>query len=47
MAQTYRGTRLSQASSHCDRLAKLGRDEAKEATVLADHHKQMASIIFR
>ncbi len=40
--QAYRGTRIAQAAVHCDRLARLARDEAKEATAAAEMHKQMA-----
>jgi hypothetical protein len=42
MARAYRGTRISQAAVHCDRLAALSRDEAKEATEAAAMHKQLA-----
>lgn len=42
MAQAYRGTRMAQAAVHCDRLAALSRDEAKEATEAAAMHKQRA-----
>ena len=42
MAQVYRGTRITQAAVHCDRLAALSRDEAKEATEAAAMHKQLA-----
>lgn len=44
MAQAYRGTRMSQAAAHCDRLAALSRDEAKEATEAAAMHKQLAGV---
>ena len=44
MAQAYRGTRISQAAVHCDRLAALSRDEAKEATEAAAMHKQLAGV---
>lgn len=44
MAQAYRGTRIVQSAAHCDRLASLGRDSAKEATEAAAMHKQMAGI---
>jgi hypothetical protein len=43
-ANTYRGTRFAQAAAHCDRLATLARDEAKEATAAAAMHKQLAGI---
>ena len=43
MAQAYRGTRITQAAVHCDRLVSLSRDEAKEATAAADMHKQFAT----
>jgi hypothetical protein len=42
MAQAYRGTRIASAAAHCDRLASLSRDEAKEATAAAEVHKQLA-----
>jgi hypothetical protein len=44
MANTYRGTRIAQAAVHCDRLVKLSKDEAKEATELAATHKQLAGV---
>ena len=44
LAQTYRGTRIAQAAVHHDRLAGLSRDAAKEATVAADMHKQLAGV---
>ena len=44
MAQAYRGTRITQAAVHCDRLVTLSRDEAKEATAAADMHKQLATV---
>ena len=44
MAQAYRGTRITQAAVHCDRLATLSRDEAKEATEAAAMHKQLAGV---
>jgi hypothetical protein len=44
MALTYRGTRIAQAAAHCDRLATLSRDSAKEATEAAAMHKQMAGV---
>ena len=44
MAQAYRGTRISQEAAHCDRLAALSRDEAKEATEAAAIHKQLAGV---
>lgn len=44
MAQAYRGTRITQAAVHCDRLAALSRDEAKEATEAAAMHKQLAGV---
>lgn len=42
MAQAYRGTRITHAAVHCDRLAALSRDAAKEATKAAAMHKQLA-----
>jgi hypothetical protein len=44
MAQAYRGTHISQAAVHCDRLVSLLRDEAKEATAAAEMHKQLATV---
>ena len=44
MAQAYRGTRIAQAATHCDRLVNLSRDEAKEATAAAEMHGQLAGI---
>ena len=44
MAQAYRGTRIAQAAVHCDRLASLSRDEAKEATEAAAMHRQLAGV---
>ena len=44
MAQAYRGTRIAQAAAHCDHLAGLSRDEAKEATAAAAMHKQLANV---
>ena len=44
MANTYRGTRIAQAAVHCDRLVKLSKDEAKEATDAAAMHKQLAGV---
>jgi hypothetical protein len=43
-ANTYRGTRIAQAAAHCDRLAALSRDSAKEATEAAAMHKQLAGV---
>jgi hypothetical protein len=44
MAAAYRGTRIAQAAVHCDRLAQLSRDEAKEATAAAEIHGQLAGV---
>jgi hypothetical protein len=44
MAQAYRGTRITQAAAHCDRLVTLSRDSAKEATAAAEMHKQLAGV---
>ena len=44
MAQAYRGTRLSGAGVHCDRLVALSRNSAKEATEAAAMHKQLAGV---
>lgn len=44
LAQTYRGTKISQAAVHHDRLAELARDSAKEATAAAEMHKQLANV---
>jgi hypothetical protein len=43
-ANTYRGTRIAQAAAHCDRLATLSRESAKEATEAAEMHKQLAGV---
>jgi hypothetical protein len=43
-ASTYRGTRIAQAAVHCDHLAALARQEAKEATDAAAMHKQLAGV---
>ena len=43
LSQAYRGTRISQAAVHCDRLVQLSRDEAKAATAAADLHKRLAA----
>jgi hypothetical protein len=45
LAQTYRGTRIAWAASHHDRLARLARDAAKEASEAADLHKQLARVV--
>jgi hypothetical protein len=42
MAQAYRGTRITQAAAHCDRLVTLSRDSAKEANAAAAMHKDLA-----
>lgn len=44
MAHAYRGTRITQAAVHCDRLAALSRDKAKEATEAAAMHKQLGGV---
>ena len=44
MASTYRGTKIAHAAVHCDRLAMLSRDLAKEATEAATMHKDLAGI---
>jgi hypothetical protein len=44
MANAYRGTRIAHAATHCDRLVKIGRDAAREATEMAAHHKQLAAL---
>jgi hypothetical protein len=48
MAQTFRvsGSRGSTefAAMHCDNLAKLARDAAKEATASAELHRQLANV---
>jgi hypothetical protein len=44
LAQTYRGTRITWAATHHDRLAGLARDSAKEATAAAEMHKGLANI---
>lgn len=42
LAQAYRGTRIAQAAANHDRLARLSRDAAKEATEAADMHKKLS-----
>ena len=37
-------TRIPQAAVHCDLLAALSRDEAKEATEAAAMHRQLAGV---
>lgn len=44
MSQTYRGTKIASASVHCDRLVRLSRDAAKEATAAAVMHKDLAGV---
>ena len=44
MAQAYRGTRIAHAAAHCDRIVKLSRDSAKEATAVAEMHKGHAGV---
>jgi hypothetical protein len=44
MAQAYQGTRIAQVAIDCDRLVRLSRDEAKEATAAAEMHKQLAAV---
>lgn len=44
MAQAYRGSKIAQSAAHCDRLAELSRESAKEATAAAAMHKQLASV---
>jgi len=44
LARAYRGTRIAQAAVHHDRLARLSRDSAKEATAAAEMHQQLAGI---
>ena len=43
-ANTYRGTRTTQAAVHCDTLVRLSKDAAKEATAAAEMHKQLAGV---
>jgi hypothetical protein len=42
MAQAYRSVQIAQAAAHCDRLAALSRDEAKESNAAAATHTQLA-----
>lgn len=42
MAQSYRGTKISSAAAHCDRMVTLSRDAAREATAAAVMHKDLA-----
>ena len=48
MANTFRvsGARRGAefAAMHCDNLAKLARDAAKEATASAELHRQLANV---
>jgi hypothetical protein len=44
LAQALRGTRIAQSAVHHDRLAKVEREVAKEATAAADMHKQLAGV---
>lgn len=44
IAQSYRGTRIAQAATHCDRLVANARESAKEATAAADMHAQLAKM---
>ena len=44
LAQALRGTRVDQAAVHHDRLARLARESAKEATAAAAMHKQLANL---
>jgi len=44
LAQAYRGTKLATAAVHHDHLAKLARDESKEATKAAQMHQDLAGV---
>ena len=44
LAQAYRGTKIAEASAIHNRLARLARDSAKEATAAADMHAQLANV---
>lgn len=44
MAHAYRGTRVAQAATHCDRLVTLSRESAKEANAAVDMHKSLAGV---
>ena len=44
LAQTFVGTKISQAAMIHDHLVRLARDSAKEAMAAADMHKQLANI---
>jgi hypothetical protein len=44
MALNFRGGRLAHAAVHHDRLANVARQAAKEATRVADLHRQLATI---
>src|SRR5262245_15530638 len=44
LAQTYRGTKIAQASVMHDHLARLARDAATEASAAAATHKQLATV---
>ena len=44
LAQALRGTRIAQSAVQYDRLARLARESAKDATAAADMHKQLAGL---
>ena len=44
LAESYRGTRIAQAATHCDRIVANAREAAKEATAAAEMHRQLANI---
>ena len=44
LAQAYRGTRIAAAAFNADRLARLSRDAATEATAAARMHEDLARI---
>jgi hypothetical protein len=44
LSQTYRDTKIAQASAIHDHLTRLARDSAKEATAAAEMHKQLATL---
>ena len=44
MAQSYRGTKIASAATHCDTLVRLSRAAAKEANAAATMHKDLAGL---
>ena len=44
VAASYRGTKIAQAATHCDRIVSVSRDAAAEATAAAEMHARLATI---